>query len=119
MQYSILAIYKGLLYNAAALNDVDEMLSDFSYKEIMEFRYNVPRNALNTKIKKYWAKDVAREILSIAQKGLRENGEGEGQFLDPILELTPYGLSPADVILSHWNGDWNKDVKKLVKYLEN
>ena len=79
----------------------------------------MPKNALDTKIKKYKATDIAKEILKISQKALIENGEGEEQFLEPILELTPFGLSPADVILSNWNGHWNKDVSKLVKYLNN
>lgn len=117
MQYSILAMYKGLLYNKTALNDIEKLLSQFSYNDIMEIRYNVPRKALCTRIKKYMIKDVARDILKIAQNGLKENGEGEEEFLEPILELTPYGLSPADIILSHWNGGWNKDVNKLIKYL--
>ena len=118
MQYAILAVYKGLLYNKTALGDIESLLSKFSYNDLMEFRYNVPRKALDTKIRNYRAKDVARDILKNAQSSLRENGEGEEQFLEPILELTPYGLSPADVILKHWNGGWNKDVSKLVKYLE-
>lgn len=119
MQYAILAIYKGLLYNKKALEAVEKLMSKFSYNNIAEFRYNVPKNALGVKIKKYAAKDIAKEILQIAQTSLKENGEGEEQFLEPILELTPYGLSPADLILSNWNGNWNKDVSKLVKYLNN
>lgn len=119
MQYSILAIYKALLYNKKALEEIEELISQFTYDNIREFRYNVPRNALNTKVGKYHAKDVANDILKIAAGALKENGEGEEEFLEPILELTPYGLSPADVILSSWNGNWNKDVSKLVKYLCN
>lgn len=117
MQYSILAMYKGLLYNSKALNDVESLLAKFTYNQIKEFRYNAPRTALDTKIGKFAVKDIARDILQIAQRALKENGEGEEQFLEPILELTPYGLSPADLILSNWNGSWNKDMSKLVKYL--
>lgn len=119
MQYSILAIYKGLLYNKNALESIEKLISKFSYNNLAEFRYNVPRNALNLKINRTPAKDVAKEILKIAQTSLREAGEGEEQFLEPILELTPYGLSPADVIMSNWNGSWNKDVSKMIKYLNN
>lgn len=119
MQYAILAIYKGLLYNKKALEAVEKLMSKFSYNNIAEFRYNVPKNALGVKIKKYPAKDITKEILQIAQTSLKENGQGEEQHLEPILELTPYGLSPADLILSNWNGNWNKDVSKLVKYLNN
>lgn len=119
MQYSILAIYKGLLYNNRALEDVENLLSKFNYNDMMDFRYNVPKHALKTKIKRYAAKDIAKDILKIAQNSLKENGEGEERFLEPILELTPYGISPADVILSHWNNDWNKDINKMMKYLYN
>lgn len=119
MQYAILALYKGLLYNDAALENVEKLMSKFSYNNIMELRYNVPKNALSAKIDKYYAKDIAKEILKISQNALKENGEGEESFLEPILELTPYGLSPADLILSNWNGNWNKDVSKLIKYLNN
>lgn len=119
MQYSILAMYKGLLYNKKALADVEKLLSKFKYSSIMELRYNVPKSALDAKIDKFRAKDIAKEILKIAQNSLKENGEGEEAFLEPIMELTPYGISPADLILKHWNGAWNKDVAKLVKYLNS
>ena len=119
MQYSILALYKGLLYNKTSIEDVEKLMSEFSYNNLIELRYSVPKNALASRIKKYKATDIAKEILQISQKALRENGEDEEQFLEPILELTPYGLSPADVILGNWNGHWNKDVSKLVKYLNN
>lgn len=119
MQYSILAIYKGILYNNNALKEIEKLMSKFSYDQIMEFRYTVPKNALKGRIGKLQVKDIAKEILQVVQNSLRENGHGEEQFLEPIMELAPYGLSPADLILSNWNGSWNKDVSKLVKYLSN
>lgn len=119
MQYSILAIYKAILYNKEAFSDVEKLLSKFSYTAIKEFRYNVPKTALDAKINQYFAKDIAKEILQIAQTSLKENGEGEERFLEPIMELTPYGLCPADLILQNWSGGWNKDVSKLVKYLSS
>lgn len=119
MQYAILAIYKGILYNNKALEETETLLDKFNANDIMEFRYNVPRRALNTKIKKYEAKTIAKEILNISLNALKEMATGEEKFLDPIMELTPYGIAPADIILRHWNSDWNKDVKKLVKFLQN
>lgn len=119
MQYSVLAMYKAILYNKNAFEEVEKLLSKFSYNAIKEFRYNVPKCALDAKINKYQAKDIAKEILQIAQNSLKENGEGEGIFLEPMMELTPKGLCPADLILKQWGTSWNKDVSKLVKYLSN
>lgn len=119
MQYSILAMYKGLLYNKSALAEIEKLMSKFTYNNVMEFRYIVPRTALDARIAKYSARDIAVEMLNIAQQALKENANGEEQFLEPIMELTPKGLSPADLILSKWNGAWKKDVSKLIKYLNN
>lgn len=119
MQYSILALYKGILYNKSAFNAVKTLLDKFSYKQISEFRFCVPRMALGAKIGKYYARDIAKEILEISRKALFEAKEQEEKFLDPLMELTPHGITQADVILRNWNGSWNKDISKLINYLNN
>ena len=48
-----------------------------------------------------------------------ELNTGEEKFLEPVKELTLNGLCPADIILRNWNGLWNKDIKRLIKYLKN
>lgn len=119
MQYAVLAIYKGILYDKDALNQAESLMSEFSYNSISELRYCVPKNALDAKIKKYKAKDIAIQLIEIAQKSLKKNNTNEEDFLEPILELVPYGLTPADLIIGNWNGPWNKDVSKLVNFLKN
>ncbi len=115
LQYSILAIYKGILYNKNAISEIEELFKTFEYRDFSELRYNVPKSALNAKIQNYYAKDIAKEILCIAEKSLIESGEEK--FLEPVKELTLSGICPADIIIRNWNGIWNKDIKKLVKYV--
>lgn len=74
---------------------------------------------MHAKIKKYYAKDIAKEILYIAEKSLIEHNTGEEKYLDAIKEYTMQGISPADVILKNWNGLWNKDIRKLIKSVSN
>lgn len=117
LQYSILAIYKGILYNNSAISEIEELFKDFEYRDFSELRYNVPKSAMNTKIGKFYVKDIAKEILYIAEKSLIEQDMGEEKYLEPIEECVSGGICPADVILRNWNGIWNKDVRKLVKYV--
>lgn len=117
LQYAILATYKGILYNKTAIKEIEELFSDFDYRDFSELRYNVPKSALEAKIGKYKAKDIAKEILYIAEKSLIEQNTGEEKYLDNIKEYTMQGISPADVILKNWNGMWNKDIRKLIKYI--
>lgn len=115
MPYSLLAIYKGILYNETAMNDIEELLKPYSHPDISDLRYSVPKSALQTKIKKFYVGDIAKEIINIAEHGLEASDETK--FLEPIKEYTMKGLCPADVILRNWNGSWNKDISKLIKYI--
>ncbi len=117
LQYSVLAIYKGILYNNSAMNEISDLLSDFEYRDFAELRYNVPKTALNTKIGNFYLKDIAKEILYIAEKSLIEMNTGEEDFLDAIKEYTLQGICPADVIIRNWNGLWNRDIKKLIEFV--
>ncbi len=117
MPYSVLAIYKGILYNNSAMSDIEDLLKPFSHSDIAELRYNVPKNALQCSIKNFTVSDIAKEILYIAEKSLIELDTMEERYLEPIKELTLNGLCPADIILRNWNGLWNKDLKRLISYL--
>ena len=119
MPYAVLAIYKGILYGKYALSEIEDLFKEFTNKDFTELRYNIPKNALQSGIKNYTVLDIAKEILYIAEKSLIEMNTGEEKFLDPIKDLTLNGLCPADIILRNWNGLWNKDVSKLVRYLKN
>lgn len=119
LQYSVIAIYKGILYNKTAMNEIEELFKDFEYRDFSELRYNVPKSAMQAKIKNFYAKDIAKEILYIAEKSLIEQNNDEEKYLDAIKEYAMNGISPADVIIRNWNGIWNKDIKKLIKSVSN
>lgn len=117
LKYAILAIYKGILYSNSAMAECEELFKHLQYKDFSELRYNVPRNALHSRIKKGKVLDYAKEIIKIAEKSLKEEQTGEELFLDSIKEYTMCGLTPADVIIKNWHGGWNKNLQKLIKYL--
>ena len=117
MIYSVLAIYKGILYNETAMKEIEELFAKFNYNDFSELRYNVPKSAMSAHIAGIKVSEIAKEILYIAEKSLIEMNTNEENFLDPIRELVADGISPADIIIRNWNGIWNKDVSKLVKYL--
>ena len=113
--YAILAVYKGILYNKNAMDEIKNLFKVFSHQDFSELRYNVPKSALQSKIKNYETKDLANEILKIAHDSLAKTGENK--YIEEIMELTAKGLSPADIIIRNWNGIWHKDIRKLIKYL--
>ena len=119
MIYSLLAFYKGIFYSKSALNAVDELLSKYNYNEISELRYQIPQAALEAQIRNRPLKGIAKELIRIAYLSLSEEYNNEEKFLEPILELVESGVTPADIILLNWNGRWNKDINKLIRYLKS
>lgn len=119
LQYAITAIYKGILYSKSAMQEIEELFKQYEYRDFSELRYNVPKSALNAKIARHCTKDLVKEILYIAEKSLIEMDMGEEKFIEPIKEFALNGISPADVIIRNWNGLWNKDIKKLVKFVSD
>ena len=97
LEYSIPAIYKGIMYNKDAMEEIDYLLKNISPRDIEEFRYHVPRLALDTKIKNILAKDIAAEILNIAYQSLDCKNDNDSEYILPIMELTKQGLTPGDI----------------------
>lgn len=111
--YAVLALYKGIFQS---MDEIEELLKPYKYLDFAELRYNVPKSALEAKICGHRAKDVAKEILYIAEKSLIGSNCGDEKYLDYIKEYTLQGITPADVIIRNWYGIWDKDIKKLVKH---
>lgn len=95
--YSLLAMYKGIFYNEDALNETEELLKKFSYNDISEFRYNVPRFALDTKVKGTSIKDITKEILKISENSLKSTNDNDLEYLEKIIELNSQNLTPGDI----------------------
>ena len=96
--YSLLAIYKGILYDKDASDATEELLERFSFEDISELRYRVPREGLRTKLGHYKISNIAKELLEIAYYSLKINLNNEESFILPIKELTSKGLTPGDII---------------------
>lgn len=115
--YAVLALYKGILQSKSSMDEIEELLKPYKYNDFAELRYNVPKSGLSAKIAGDSAAEVAKEILYISEKSLICENSGDEKYLDFIKEYTLQGITPADVIIRNWNGIWNKDIKKLIKFL--
>ena len=112
-----IAMYKGLLYSSSAMDEVEELFKAFKHLDFSEMRYEVPRYALQSRIGHVKVVDIAKELYKIAEKSLKSQRTGEVKYLTPLKQYVMKGITPADVILKNWHGAWNKDAKKLLRYL--
>ena len=96
LEYSIPALYKGIMYSKSAMEEVEDILNNFSANEIRELRYNVARCAISAKIKGKQILPLCKEFAEIAYYTLKTEGEHEEQFIEPLIDMLKRGKCLSD-----------------------
>ena len=115
---SVPALYKGIFYSSGGMNETEELLKDFSYYDFEFIRQNAPRFGMDFSVKNTKISDLLKEIFNIASEGLKEFSLNEEIYLEPVMSLLYDNMTPADIIIKNFDGSWNRDIKKLVKFSE-
>ena len=116
------AIIKGTFYDSDCLQAAWDLVKGWSWDERMQVYLDSHRQALASRIRRYSLFDLAKELFQIAWEGLRRQkalnsqGEDETIYLNPLKNLLLQGKCPADVIVEKWEGELQRDIKKLIAY---
>ena len=115
------ALWKGLFYDPEALAAAGALTAGWSQEEREAAMDSVARRGLAAQIAGHPALPLARELVTIASEGLRRigaetGGPDERGFLDPILAQLALGKSPGEILLERWEGEWNRNVERLIDY---
>ena len=98
------------------IEDKLKLLEKYLYK-------NVPKYGLATSFKKGKVLDIARILLKISQRGLKNrkflslSGYDERKYLENIEINLEKNLSPADMLIHKYYHQWGKSIKPI--YEEN
>lgn len=113
------AFWVGLLYDESAQSDALDLIKNWSLDDMNSIRDNVPKMGLSTDIRGESFQELAKKVLKIADKGLKNrhrlstSGETEQGFLSTLWESAESGMAPADHILADLNGKWGGDVNRI------
>ena len=113
---------KGILYDDQALEAAWQLVAGFSREERDAAQEAVARGGMAALIAGRSALDLARELVTISGHGLARIATAAGLhpdeqvFLDPIRAILEIGLSPGEVILDRWRGEWQGSMERLIDY---
>jgi glutamate--cysteine ligase len=113
------AYWVGLLYNDEALDAACDLVRDWTAEERQALRDAVPRQALRTPFRTTTVREIARQTLAIARRGLEarnfEDWEGrtEAHFLDQLDQIVDSGVTAADELLAAYHGSWGGDIDRI------
>jgi len=110
------ALWKGLLYDGAALDAAWNLTADWTHAEVLELRQDAAREALNARFRGEPLWRLAERMLDIAASGLErmacldERGRDERLFLAPIIEAVSRRQTQAEYWLEAWRTRWNENI---------
>ncbi len=115
------AIWVGLLYDNDALLEAEKLASKFKFNEILSANYSSSLNGLKGNFGKYNISDLAKEVIAISYKGLKNrkkldaSGNDETSYLLPLIEMLNKGETLADEMIRQFNSNWDGSVNASFK----
>jgi glutamate--cysteine ligase len=119
------AFWVGLLYNQTALDAAWDLVKGWDMEGRERLRAEVPRLGLSAPLPNSFRggggtlRDIAGEVLKIAQAGLaargrlNSGGDNETGFLQPLEEVVARGTTPAERLLELYHGEWGGDLSRI------
>ena len=113
------AFWTGIFYDPAALAAAAELARGISYETLLGLRGAVPRSGLDTAFGAGTLRDLAKDAVAIAERGLQargiKNADGADEriFLAPLKEISAGGPTQAEHWLRQYHGPWNGDVGRI------
>jgi glutamate--cysteine ligase len=114
------AFWVGILYDQTALDAAWDLVKGWSIEAQQILRDEVPTKALDAASPCGGTlHDVAREVLKIADAGLKSRarlngaGDSEQSFLNPLHEIVASGKVPAQRLLDKYHGEWAGDLSRV------
>ncbi len=115
------AFWVGLMYDQSALDAAWDLCKDFTSAQRDALRIAASEQGLQAKVDNISMHELAREVVDIAESGLKARGkEGAGglvpdetHFLNALKESIESGKTPADELLDCYNGEWGGDLTRI------
>ncbi|MCR8726610.1 glutamate--cysteine ligase [Frigidibacter sp. ROC022] len=115
------ALWVGLIYDQSSLDAAWDLVKDWDAETREALRVSASVDGLAGGAGGIKMLDLAREVVAIAEAGLKARavpGAGglvpdETHFLSAVKDTLESGKTPADELLEHYHGDWHGDLTRI------
>ena len=115
------AFWVGLSYDQSALDAAWDLVKGWDAETREALRVAASEQGLQAEVAGIRMHDLAREVVGIAEAGLKTRARpGAGglvpdqtHFLNALKDSLDSGKVPADDLLDHYHGDWNGDLTRI------
>ena len=112
------ALWTGVLYDSAALAAAWDLCKAWTVEDHNAVRADVARRGLKAEVAGRRVQDVAKDLIAIAQEGLRARNRLSGGLVDEtgylgdLQAMAESGVTQAERLLELYHGAWAGDASK-------
>ena len=118
MVLALQALWKGLLYDMATLDEALRLAPRLSQADALGLRTTVARDGLAAKHADVNVFALAKELVTLAREGLHQTAPDELPYLDLLgAQVCEAEICPADILLRNWHGSWHSSMSRVVEQL--
>lgn len=119
---AVAAFYKGLLYSEESLSLAESLLGGLTSDEVHRLHHASWKDGLKAKVNGGTIQEIVVELIAAAKSSLEkqylngDSGADEGRFLDVMDEIAVSGVTLAERLLKHWQGDRQNKLNVLFEH---
>lgn len=115
------AFWVGICYNQSSLDAAWDLAKRWDIETRESWRIAASVDGLDAIVNGQKMIDIAKEVVSIAQSGLKARAKAgaqgllqdESHFLNALSDSLDIGKTPADELLDLYYGEWDKDLNRI------
>ena len=115
------AFWVGICYNQSSLDAAWDLAKRWDIETRESWRIAASVDGLDAIVNGQKMIDIAKEVVSIAQTGLKARAkvgaqgllQDESHFLNALSDSLDIGKTPADELLDLYYGEWDKDLNRI------
>jgi glutamate--cysteine ligase len=115
------AYWAGILYDDDSLDAAWDLVKNWTAEQRQKFRDDVPKLGFAATIAGRSALDLAKTTLALARNGLvrrrrlDSSGNDESRYLQSLEDYVTRGITPAEELLTKFNGVWQHSIEPVFK----
>lgn len=116
MMLAASAFWVGLLYDASAQNEALSLVREAPLADFIALRKLVPQHGMTTPApNNRRVRDIARQALAIAHRGLKNRNLGEETYLLPLHEIAAGAPTQAERWLERFQTTWQGSITPIFR----